>query len=190
MKKKKIGVGNFRFNTHISVGILAFLQCQQSINLDFSCPLNCENYENLTVERNQVYSLYQLCACMHTEVYVLPQRRLGHVLLKSAGYTFFLAGCKPGFCEKTLCDKGLWSPSLKVDNPESMLELLPLFSFPALAYVLDEYSSSHPLTSSSQERDVSILVLWLMPAMLCPGQKEIQELIYSPLTSMDLDPGA
>lgn len=40
-----------------------------------------------------------------------------------------------------------------------------------------------------QEGGVSILALWLMPAMPFPGQKEIQELLCSPLTSMDPDPG-
>lgn len=46
MQKKIIRVGNFRSNSHISIGILTFLQCQQSINPDFSYTLNCGNYEN------------------------------------------------------------------------------------------------------------------------------------------------
>lgn len=50
-QKKVTNVGHFRFNSHISVGIPAFLQCQQSINPEFSCPLNCGNYENLRAIR-------------------------------------------------------------------------------------------------------------------------------------------
>lgn len=46
-KKKFTSVGHFRFNSSIFIGIPEFLQCQQSINPEFSCPLNCENYENL-----------------------------------------------------------------------------------------------------------------------------------------------
>lgn len=42
--------------------------------------------------------------------------------------------------EANIRDKGLSSQSLEVDNLESMLELLSLFSFHALAYVLDECS--------------------------------------------------
>lgn len=70
MQKKVTSVGHFRFNSHISIGIPAFLQCQQSINPEFSCPLNCGNYENLSAKRNQINSLYHLkvCACMHGDI--------------------------------------------------------------------------------------------------------------------------
>lgn len=45
---------------------------------------------------------------MHTDVYVLTQRRSGHVLLKSVGYTFFFFWQGVNLdCEETPCDEGL-----------------------------------------------------------------------------------
>lgn len=44
---------------------------------------------------------------MHTDVYVLTQRRSGQVLLKSIGYTFFFWQGVNLDCEETPCDEDL-----------------------------------------------------------------------------------
>lgn len=66
-QKKVTNVGHFRFNSHISIGIPAFLQCQQSINPEFSCPLNCGNYENLRAIRLTACTISKFVhVCMET----------------------------------------------------------------------------------------------------------------------------
>jgi len=65
---------------------------------------------------------------MHTDVYVLTQRRSGHVGLKSAGHPFFLAGVNLDCVKKPYVTRGY-----KVSLQKGIILSQCWDSFPALA---------------------------------------------------------